>query len=417
MTSRKQHRLTVILPLAIIGIGGLISFWLVASSPETEKRQRQQQGLQVKTRMIERREHRLEVHAQGNVVPAKQIRLHPQVSGMVLTVHPNLAPGGIIRKGEQLVQIDPADYRLAVKQRQSERKEASAAFALEQGRHDVAEEEWELFDRQFEQPAPGTAGLALREPQLQSAKARLQRAQASLQQARLQLERTSMPAPFDALVVEESVDEGQQVQPQQAIATLVGAHQFWVRVSVPPAKIHAIDIPDSDARGGATAEVVLDLGGKEHRYQGQVIRMEGGLEPRSRMAQLIVAVDDPLGLHDAMREPKTQHFPLLLDAYVDVIINGAQPVQATAVPREAIHNGDEVYIYRDGKLEIRKPEFIWEREEEVLVGTGLRETERVIISPIPAPVEGMSLRQADAQQTQQNPHAENTHSSGSSADE
>lgn len=415
----KSRALKYGLPVGVVALGLVIAVVLVISRPKTEKAEARPEGLLVETFVAERERYNLSVRAHGNVVPAEEIQVHPQVAGKVFEVHPQLVPGGVVRRGDVLVQIDPADYELAVRERETQVAEARAQLALELGRRQVAQEEWELFRKQFRETAT-RSDLALREPQLQAAQAAVDRAEAALAQAQLQLARTQIIAPFDALVLEESVDPGQQVQPQQAIAHLAGAAEFWVRATVPPDKIPALEIPNSDvpldARArGAMATISLDLGAEEFTYAGRVARMEGQLDPRSRLAQLLIVVDDPLGV----LEPETpvlgdasQRFPLYLHAYVDVLIAGREDVEAAAIPRDAVHNGNEVYLYRDGKLAIQTVDVTWEREEDVLVEEGIEEGAQIITSNIAAPVDGMPLRLDRAGEDQ----AEAVASEGSASD-
>ena len=94
------------------------------------------------------------------------------------------------------------------------------ALEVERSRKRVAEKEWELLSGDMELSEEGR-NLALRNPQLQSAKAELKAARAALGQARLALERTTIPAPFDGLVMQANGEIGQQVSPATPVATLV----------------------------------------------------------------------------------------------------------------------------------------------------------------------------------------------------
>ena len=62
------------------------------------------------------------------------------VSGKVLELGPNFTPGSLVRQGEVLVKLDPADYSIAVQQRQSAVDRARANLALEMGSQEVAPE-------------------------------------------------------------------------------------------------------------------------------------------------------------------------------------------------------------------------------------------------------------------------------------
>jgi RND family efflux transporter MFP subunit len=388
-----------LLPLAVLLIGAAIAWWLVSTSPEPKKSEKKPPGVLVETIVVSKETEQLRVHVQGTVVPARRVTVLPQVSGRILSVHPSLQPGGILREGERMITIDPSDFRLAMEQRETELKEARAQLELEQGRRSVAQSEWELFKEEFKEGLDmpeQKPELALREPQLAAARARVSRAEAAVKAARLQLERTQIDAPFHALVLEESAAEGQFVSPQQSIAQLVGADRFWVRTAVQPERIPYIDIPLDDSRKGSPAEVVLDLGAEEVRFDGYVSRLEGRLDEQSRMAQLIVTIPDPLGARTEQPrgDDAKEKFPLLLNAYVDVIIEAGKPVEVFVVPRTAVRGGNQVYVYDNGRLRIRKLDILWERQDAVLARGGLQEGEQLIVSNLSSPVQGMALRLA-----------------------
>lgn len=398
--NKEEMLLRRVLPLLVLLAGGALAYWLVATAPKPQRTETKTQGALVKTITVRKTLEELNVSVQGTVVPARRVNVLPQVSGTILTVNPELKPGGILREGERMITIDPADFRLAVEQRETELKEARAQLALEQGRQTVAQSEWELFKEEFDVAAQEPE-LALREPQLASARARVSRAEAALKAARLQLQRTQIDAPFHALVVEESAAEGQFVQPQQSIAQLVGAERFWVRTYVQPDKIPFIDIPLGEGSKGSSAQVLLDLGSEQIRFDGYVSRLEGSLDEQSRMAQLIVTIPDPLGLRaksSAKTRKDREKFPLLLNAYVNVLIQAEQPAEVFVIPRSAVHGGNKVYIYDGGddggKLRVRELDILWERRDAVLARSGLEEGDRLITSNLSSPIAGMPLRLA-----------------------
>ena len=69
----------------------------------------------------------------------------PAVGEARLWLAKPLLPGGLVRAGETLLGIEPADYTLAVRQLAGEVAEAEAALKLEQGNRDVALREYELL--------------------------------------------------------------------------------------------------------------------------------------------------------------------------------------------------------------------------------------------------------------------------------
>ena len=74
--------------------------------------------------------------------------------------------------------------------------------------------------------------LVLREPHPRQAEAMMEKAINDIEEAELQLSRTVI-RPFNARVVEESVEVGQLVSPNSTICELVGTDEYWIQVSVP----------------------------------------------------------------------------------------------------------------------------------------------------------------------------------------
>ena len=114
-----------------------------------------------------------------------------------------------------------------------------------------------------------------------------------------------------------------------------------------------------------------------------------------RLAQVLVAVQDPLS-PDSILKDSTGNAPLLIDAYVSVVFGGSSSSAYVEVPREALRDGDSVWVLNSkNELEIRDLAVTWRRPGSVLASGGVVDGERVIVSKIGAPVEGMKLRTAE----------------------
>ena len=85
--------------------------------------------------------------------------------------------------------------------------DALQAEAQELARSEQALIDWQRLSAPDEKPS----ALALREPQLQAAKARVLSARSTLTKAQLDLERTKIVAPFAGRVLQQLVDLGQVV--------------------------------------------------------------------------------------------------------------------------------------------------------------------------------------------------------------
>lgn len=430
----RSHRrlgrfLMVILAVAILAGAGAVCYYWLAHRPKARRRPPRPRATLVEVSRVHLCEEQIIVSAMGTVVPAKSIELASRVGGQVISVSPEFIPGGMFKAGDTLLRIDPQDYALAVRQRQAELQrrqaeleqrsaqitqcqteidKAQSNLTLELARQSVARREYELLGETIRSE---DEALVLRKPQLKAAKATCAAAEAAkrsaeagikmtlaskaaaeaaLDKAELDLNRTTIRAPFDAVIQSRFVELGSQVSPNQRLATLVGTSEFWVKVSVPVDELKWIHIPGFNAERGSRVRVRYDSAwGPEAFRLGTVKRLTTNLEPHGRMAVLLVSVKDPL---DTKVEPSRRH-PLLLGSYVRAEIEGRFLPNVVRIPRTALHEGENVWLMKsDRTLEIRPVRIAWSGNDYVLVNQGLKEGERLITSDLAAPVEGMLLR-------------------------
>ena len=130
-------------------------------------------------------------------------------------------------------------------------------------------------------------------------------------------------------------------------------------------------------------------GGRERRWQGVVRRVEGELDQRSRLANLVIEVADPYADPEA---------PLLVGAFVDVEIAGRAVDGVRALPRHALRDGGSIWVAAaDSTLRVRPADLVHRREEEVLVHAALEPGEEVVVSALQGVTDGMRIRVAGEQ--------------------
>ena len=396
--------LKVVLPLLVLAAGMVGMLALVKTKPVPHKQPRKDLGTLVQAVEVSARRQPLVLQAQGSVMPARQVSVQPEVSGRVTWKNKSLVPGGRFKQGEVLLRIDPRQYAIEAEQRRASIDQAEQQLSIERARREIAREEWQIIGQDGQATAEGRA-VALREPQLRQAEASLQTAESAASLAKLNLGRTTLVAPFNGLVQATTIDVGQLVAPQSQLATLVGTDAFWVQASVPVKHLKSIKIPGLNAEKDAGSEALIwqDLGGERIEKLGKVVRLLGDLDPLGRMARVLVEIQDPLGL---ARQPSAKsgklteaptnspaRMPLLVGAYVHVEIAADTLVDVIEVPRVALKGGDQVHVYGENDtLAMRAVNIVWRSKDSVLIDQGLASGERVIVSRIPSPVEGMKLR-------------------------
>ncbi|MBW2509500.1 MAG: efflux RND transporter periplasmic adaptor subunit [Deltaproteobacteria bacterium] len=387
MSKRSERRLKWALSIGVIVASVGIAAALIATKQEPPRAEKPLEGSLVEVIRIGSGRHEVDLNAKGTVVPAMEIILQAEVGGRVTWQSKELVPGGRFSEGEPILKVDNRDYRLAVESVRAQVRSARLEYTLEKRRAEVAKREWNSFgkiDATDEQRA-----LAQREPQLEAALLAVKAAESSLKKAELDLQRATLRAPFNAMVVSESVDLGQLISPQTTVARLVGTDEYHVQVSVPVASLRTIRARRGDADGSA-ATIVQRVGQGTIERRGEVIRQLPDLDPGGAMARVLVRIENPLG--------EDGDLPLLLGSFVDVAIK-AQPIDgAIRVPRAALHNGREVFVMNERDLlEIRDVEIAWGEPDAVLITGGLQANERVVTSRIATPIPNMLLRTADAE--------------------
>jgi len=402
--NNRRIRSSVLWSLGIVAAGLVLGATLVWTGPTTKPEEKVSGARIVRTIRISPGTEYIAVSAQGPVTPAQKVTVKSQVGGRVVRHHESLVPGGFIRQGEELIGIDPSDYELDLAEQESALEEAEFELAVEKGRQVVAQREWKLLESDLTDSEVNQS-LVLREPHLRRTQAMVRSATNQIARAELALARTSLTAPFNAMVLDEAIEQGQLVEAGNDIATLVGTDEFWVQATLPVADLRRIRLPGPD-EPGAAARIFLDIGnGKPVSWHGTVVRLLSDLEPTGLMARVLVRVEDPLGL-----EGDGNKLPLLLGSYVRVDIDAGTLNNVLVVPRSALREGDRIWVVDgDNQLHIRDAEILWTRQDTVLIANVINPGEQLVISGLRTALPGMKVDpQPDAPSADQPPSAHST---------
>jgi RND family efflux transporter MFP subunit len=391
--SRNIMRLVIC--LLLIGAGIIGARFLIATKPKVNRRPPERMAPLVRTAVLQPENYTFSIPAMGTVIPSRETGLEVPVSGEVIYVHSEFTEGGMFAQGTKILQVDPKDYELAVQQKRRALADAEYSLKLEQGHQDVARQEWSLLygDKVVNK---GESDLALRKPHLEKVQAEIAAAKAELEQAEINLNRTTLTAPFNALVLKSYVELGSQVSSQKRLADLVGTDTYWVQVSLPVDRLRWVQVPNGDQGAGSEVDIFYRA---DNVKTGRVARLLPDLSKEGRMARLLIEVADPLDL-----QAKDEKQPMLLiGEFVRVSIEGEELHNVYRVPRSALRNDREVWIVdEESKLAIRPVKTIWRDQDTVVVQDGFKPGEALVISDIPAPVADMDLRvELDGKREQQ----------------
>lgn len=377
------RRIVICTLIILVGISGYM--YMVKSKTKAKRRPPEHSAQMVRVLPLQPEAYTIRIKAMGTVIPSREIVLKVPVAGEIIETHQDFTEGGLLADGVTILQIDRKDYELDLQQKQRALASAEYELSLEEGRQNVARKEWDLLYGGRE-TGEVESSLALRKPHLEKVEADIRASRAELEKAQVNLDRTTVRAPFNALIRNKYVDRGSFVSSQEKLADLVGTDEYWVQVSLPVERLQWVTIPDKDDDPGSNAEVSYRQGMKR---SGKVLRLMADLSKEGRMARLLVSVKDPLGLQSA----GAQRAPLLIGEYVRVSIEGQQLENVYRIPRTALHNNSDIWLVEDNNtLKIHPVQTRWRDEEHVLVQNGLQPGDRLIISNLSAPSDGMQIQ-------------------------
>ena len=377
-------------PLGVLLAGALVAAILIAARPSPEVQAPRVAPPLVRAQMINRQDVQLRVKSQGTVAARTESGLLSQVAGQVISVSPTFANGGFFRAGDTLATIDPRDYELAVARASAQVAQARVRLVREEEEAQLAGEEWERVG----QGKP--SALVLRQPQMQEARAGLQAAKAAKEQASLSLQRTRIRAPYDGRVLARNVDVGQFVSPGVPLGRIYAVDYVEIRLPIPNEELAYLDLNfgfrnDAELPNQPAVRLHGNFAGGRHTWDGQVVRAEGQIDPRTRMVNLIARVPNP---YDRGEEPDRP--PLVVGLFVEAEILGRMAGSVAVIPRSALRGRNQVLVIDSGnRLHFREVDVLRTETHNVLISRGLADGERVCVSPLDAVVDGMEVRVSD----------------------
>jgi hypothetical protein len=433
--------LAIMLPLALLGGGYLGMNKLRAMLKPPPRKESKVGPLKVRCVELQPRTVRLFVEGFGSVRPKSEIRLAALVSGRVDYVAPNLKAGAYVRKDEELIRIDQADFKQVVDQVRAQIAEAEAelkridqdeynlkaAMDIQRQKVAVAKRELDRIEQALKSEAVAVTAreataliylnnqatlvsqqndLALIPSRTEKARATLQAAKVRLADAELDLTRTVIRSPADAQVIEENLEPGQVLTAYQTTATLATTDAFEVPVIVDAEQLARLDgLPvESIWRVGpgvvvparAKATVTWLAHQNAFTWEGVLTRLEP-FDEKTRTAPLVVEVPEPLSGGTSGRPP------LVLQAYCRVRIEGKELTDALIVPEQAVQEGNRLYLLDPDQTLRIEPVKVRMRingdaiiqaekiEDAGATRPSVKPGDRVITTPILYPVKGMAL--------------------------
>lgn len=385
-----MNRKKIILPILLIIVCSVLTFLLVKFGRRAQPVPMEPVDPVVEVLRVELVSKVFEIPSQGTVRASTSIPLMSELDGVVTEVSSLFQQGSFFSKGDMLLQLDATDYEALVAQAESQLAGARLKLKTIQAESKLARQDWEALSAQFNE---GATPLLLREPQLKESEATVRAADTALVKARKDLDRTRILAPFNGRVLVKSVDRGQFVRRGQELARVFDISKVEIQLPVAVSELAFIDPRLGIPGGGASEQPVRvmltsDYAGREHTWEGRIIRTAGGLDDRSRMISLVAEVDDPFG----MLQGEDASVPLQVGAFVKARIQGIKQSAIFAVPRSAIIRENEVMMVdEENRIRFRDVNVLQYEGDKAVIGSGLSDGEVVCVSSLEIPMEGVKV--------------------------
>ncbi|MEM9422273.1 MAG: efflux RND transporter periplasmic adaptor subunit [Pseudomonadota bacterium] len=317
----------------------------------------------------------LDVFAQGEVRPKQQIDLASQVGGKIVRVADNFAEGGVIKTGDVLIEIEDADYRLAVTRAKAQVASAKQALEIERAESELAKADFEELSALTGQSKP--SDLTLRRPQLARAEADYQSALANLEEAKLALSRTKVVAPFNGRVRTIAANLGQFISPSARLGQIFSTDIAEVRLPLTDEDLARLNLPlaFSSDRDGPIVTLSTVVAGRARQWVGRIARIDAAIDTSTRQIAAIVEVNDPYGT------AADKGFPLAMGLFVDAQITGPILEKATIVPRIAVRNRNTAFtVSPNNEAMAQQVTVVAATAQGYVITDGLEPGQKVIVS-------------------------------------
>lgn len=449
----------IVIPVLILA-GGYFGYVTLAGLRKPPSRSRPEAGLPL-VRTVPAKQHtgEMTIRLDGTVVPFREITLSSEVAGRVVqksgAEQEPVRAGLSVRKGQVLIRIDPRDYELEVRRQEQLYAQAVASISETLAEIENSDQQIELLTRDFDRSEADLAkvrnlrgmGAATEndednaEQAMRAAKSALTREESNRKlltakksrlesardlaateqgKAQLDLDRCTIVSPCDGIIVEDHVELDAFIQRGEKLLTVQDTSAAEVRTSLRMDDIYWLwqhrksdgSSAESETQGKPRSEweipdvpvvVKYELNDAVFRWEGRLSRLEGpGLDEATRTIPCRVIVRNPTAasLENATDTPAVRPPALFRGMFVHVELRTLPSEELIAVPEKAIRPGEVIWMVQNGKLQrlnVRVARVFGGIALLHAAGSGIRNGDAIVVSPISTETSGMPVEVRDEQ--------------------
>ena len=323
----------------------------------------------------------VKIISSGTTTPLTQTILNAEVGGEVIYRSKKFSEGSSVIEGEILAKIDDTDLQLQYKNALLQLANAEVQYSLQLAEAEVAKEAWEKM-------GDGIASdLMLKKPQLKQAEALLEVAKAQVSSAEKKLNKTEIVAPYAGRIQNVNIDLG-TIIPGQPVGAMYTSSEIEITLAIKDNDLQFLSIPMDgrklDSSEQALVEIESFYKGKIQSWQGKLERVDGVIDPITRMINLIAVFENDF--------IETNQSNLPIGLFVEAKIDGIKLNDVFQIPVTAISENNVVYIVdSNNELELRELSILKKYSDFVIVKEGIRAGERIVTSKLSTASNGIKV--------------------------
>lgn len=278
----------------------------------------------------------------GTLIAEQGSVIKSEVAGRISEIF--FRSGQTVKKGDPLVQLNPDVLKAQLKQYEAELNLNQMAFERNHG----------LVEKNFVSKADFDQALS-----------NFKSSQAKVEGVKAELDQLLIRAPFSGKVGLQQVNVGDYVDAGTPIVNLQSVDPIYADFNIPEIYLSQVKLNES--------VTVTTTAYPSVKFHGKVVAMESLIDPDTRTLKVRAVLSNQDGR-------------LIPGAFVEVSLATDQPRTVISVPQVALINppDDEnamaVFVVRDQHAVLTKVEVLKQRNDDVLITSGLKSGDQVVIA-------------------------------------
>lgn len=303
----------------------------------------------------------------GDIVADKSVKVYSTVPNKIVRLYHDI--GDEVRQNDLLADIDTEKIHQAVVQ-------AEAGLEAAQSQFQNAQEEYDRIAKLYQEKAVSQSQMDAVRTQLDAARSSVKQLQAALSSARSQLQDTRITAPLAGVIVQRTLNVGDQAAPQIPLFEIADMDTVKVLINIIERQI-----PEIQAGQTALLSVTAYPG---EIFAGKVNRVNPALNPLTRTASAEIRVPNP---DHRLRPGMFSNVKVILDRHDNVVVvSKASILEKTRLEYEGgklstarVVTDHFVFVVEDGHAHIRPVTVGFVQDNKTEIVSGLEEGEQVVI--------------------------------------